>query len=41
MLRYARLPEQATSMMEGDVDAARRWLKAPLTILNATRWTRA
>jgi putative toxin-antitoxin system antitoxin component (TIGR02293 family) len=32
-VRYARLLEQATAMMEGDGDAALRWLKTPLPIL--------
>ncbi len=32
-LRYARLLEQSTTMMEGDEDAARRWLKTALPIL--------
>ncbi len=32
-VRYARLLKQATDMMEGDEEAALRWLKAPLPIL--------
>ncbi len=32
-VRYARLLEQATAMMEDDEDAALRWLKTPLSIL--------
>ncbi len=32
-VRYARLLEQAIGMMEGDEDAALRWLKTPLPIL--------
>lgn len=32
-LRYARLLEQATAMMEDDEGAALRWLKTPLPIL--------
>ena len=32
-VRYARLREQASAMMEGDEDAALRWLKSPLPIL--------
>ena len=35
-LRYARLLEQATGMMEDDEAAARRWLKTPLPILGDT-----
>ena len=32
-VRYARLLEQASAMMEDDEDAALRWLKTPLPIL--------
>lgn len=33
ILRFARLKELATAMMQGDSDAANRWLKTPRNLL--------